>query len=184
MERISRNLRNVGSVTKVLSIISIVISLLMVIIGFMFKEVIDGIENNNQNQEDDMMVMGIFVLIYMFFVFLASLRFIGIGMFILSVLFLFASIIFIKYSYLEINELQRRKPMLIGMVMLYLIPSLLLIILNIMMMIDVGFMTISFFILPILLLSLGGYHIIKTILLINDYKEEKVITLEASNVGN
>jgi hypothetical protein len=50
--------------------------------------------------------------------------------------------------------------------------------------VDVGFIAFSLFIVPIVLFSVGGYNIIKTIILINKYKEEKIINLKASNVRN
>jgi hypothetical protein len=186
-KKISKNLKSISSITKVLSIISIVISLLMIIIGFMFKEIIDGIENNNQNQDgdnSDMMTMGIMALIYMFFLLLASLRFVGVGLMIVSILFLLSSIICKKYSFLEISELRKRIPILIGIVIIYLLPALLLMIFSIIMTVDVGFIAFSLFIVPIVLFSVGGYNIIKTIILINKYKEEKIINLETSNVRN
>jgi hypothetical protein len=159
----------------------------MIIIGFLFKEVIDGIENNNQNQDgdnSDIMTMGIMALIYVFLILLASLRFVGVGSLILSILFLLSSLVCKKYSFLEISELRKRKPILIGIAIIYLLPALLLMIFSIIMTVDVGFIAFSLFIVPIVLFSVGGYNIIKTIILINKYKEEKIINLETSNVRN
>ena len=175
MEKIRRNFKNIGSITKAFSIIGIVAGVLMGVIGLLFHIIINNLE---PIEEDPGMAIGLLILMYAFLLFLAALRYVGLIVLALSIIFLLVGIRCKKYSEYGIKELKSETKIIILMCIPYFLCATILLILDVLWIIDNGPIGIVFILVPTIIFAVGGISLLinrKNILKSSEEEKIKII---------